>query len=246
MWADLAAPAASTRRRARQALGTRQPIWQLFFRKTCFSLCLNLCIREHSVPWTKASTVREAVAAPFVGFGTVDWDWKHKTKASSWICAPSFSSVIFLLLLAGPHQCRASVLKQRTPTAFRVACSFTALWVLQPPAFGSSHVFSFLFFFFLQLEKSFRWKRFPNFCCEAVNSQGRHRFLRENALLVSRDRKAPLTASALTVPSLPISFRELKKKRKIIIKKTPGSDSAVGISSHPFSVVSFRSVFLFL
>jgi len=109
------------------------------------------------------------------------------------------------------------------------------------PAFGSLCAF---FFFFLQLEDSFRWKCFPNFCCEAVNSPGRCRFLWESALLISRDRKAPLMASALTIPSLLDSFRELKKEKKK--KKTPGSDSAVHISSHPFSFVCFRFVFLFL
>ena len=65
-WADLATPIASTRRWAKQALAICQPIWQLFFREMCSSSCLNLCIREHSVPWIKASTVREAVASPLL------------------------------------------------------------------------------------------------------------------------------------------------------------------------------------
>lgn len=104
-WADLATPIASTRRWARQALGICQPIWQLFFRKTCFSLCLNLGIRECSVPWIKASTVREAFffspPAPFVGISTVDLDWKRKTKANLWICSSFFFFILYLFPAPG-------------------------------------------------------------------------------------------------------------------------------------------------
>lgn len=127
---------------------------------------------------------------------------------------------------------------------------------IQSCLFGSRGVFIWFIpclfsfpFLCLQLEQSFRWERFPNLCCEAVKPQGRCRFLWESALLISGDAKAPLNgiSSARTLlANLLQGIPKEKGKKKPLQKKTPGSDSAVGISSHLCSVVSFRLVFLFL
>lgn len=125
---------------------------------------------------------------------------------------------------------------------------------IQSCLFGSRGVFIWFIpclfsfpFLCLQLEQSFRWERFPNLCCEAVKPQGRCRFLWESALLISGDAKAPLNDISSYPPcQSPSGNSKRKGGKKNLQKKTPGSDSAVGISSHLCSVVSFRLVFLFL
>lgn len=131
-------------------------------------------------------------------------------------------------------------------------------WVLQCLHFGFCSVFIFFFssFLCLQLEESFRWERFPNLCCEAVNPPGKVQ-VSLGELSVDLQRHQSSSERHQLCPHPPCRPPSGNSKRKsggekkpkntpqTPQEKTPGSDSAVGISSHPCSVVSPLSRVLF-
>lgn len=233
-WADLAILTASTGRAKPDRPWEPASLFDnCFFRKTYSSLCLNLCTRDHSVPWIKPRAVRESVAFQLLllALALQILIENIKKKVKPWICATSFSSL-----------CCSWWERDRRNSELPV-------WVLL-----CFHLVHSTFVFFssllcLQPEESFGWERFPDLCCEAVTPQGRCRFLWGSSLWISRDTKTPLngisSARTLLADLLQGIPKEKKggKTHKPSQEKTPGSDSAVGISSHPCSVVSFCLVF---